>query len=87
MLSDTQGGVCECVCACARALPAVSLQLELPFCAKREEKLIYILKQKNELGVPVTPGRVLFRKLVAPGVTLTILFENIDSCSVTFLLY
>ena len=81
--------VCVCVCVCARAhtLDAVSLQLELSFCAKSEEKLIYILKQKSELGVPVNHGRVLFRKQVAPGVTLTIDFENIDSCSVIFLLY
>ena len=74
-----------CVCVCASG--AVSLQLELSFCAKSEEKLIYILKQKNELGVPVNPGRVLFRNQVAPGVTLTTHFENIDSCPVIFLLY
>ena len=71
------------MCVCASG--AVSLQLELSFCAKSEEKLIYILKKKNELGVPVNPGR--FRNQVAPGVTLTTHFENIDSCSVIFLLY
>ena len=50
--------VCVCVCVCVRAhtLDAVSLQLELSFCAKSEEKLIYILKQKSELGVPVIMG-------------------------------
>ena len=79
--------VCVCVCLCAHSLAVVSVQLELSFCAKSEEKLIYILKQKIELGVPVNPGRVLFRKQVAPGVTLIIHFENIDSCSVIFLLY
>lgn len=60
-------------CACAFAATAVFLWLGLSFGAK-SEKLMYILKLKDEFEVQANPGKVSFRKRFGQqyrGVTLT----------------
>lgn len=57
---------------------ALSLQSGLSFLGKTEEKLIYVLKRKDEWRVPEICGKVIFRKQFGQwhsGVTLTTDFK------------